>query len=219
MMGSLQPLVLLQNFSGVNLSKVLSRKSALPGNRETEQPSKRPVAELEWKPSSPLSEWPCAGSGSTNVSFLSRWPGDLGAAEVPRHSMGTSTQPAATALALGLITLQQELPGNQSSPGRMSLVVVTRVLGGFLLLLFGLAPEWFTFASLAVKLWGLNTEVLKGVNCDFEMPLAGAPQRLEAAFGAAVCESIPKTCSKWSWTLQCPAEFSGLGCAVGLWMS
>lgn len=141
MMGSLQPLVLLQNFWGVNLSKVLSRKSALPGNGETEQPSKRPVAELEWKPSSPLSEWPCAGSGSTNVSFLSRWPGDLGAAEVPRHSMGTSTQPAATALALGLITLQQELPGNQSSPGRVSLVVVTKVLGGFLLLLFGL---WFS---------------------------------------------------------------------------
>lgn len=55
MTGSLQPLVLLQNFSGVNLSKVL-RRSALPGNGETEQPSKRPVAELEWKPSSPLSE-------------------------------------------------------------------------------------------------------------------------------------------------------------------
>lgn len=59
--------------------------------------------------------------------------------------MGTSTQPAATALALGLITLQQELPGNQSSPGRMSLVVVTRVLGDFLLLLFGL---WFSTSDL-----------------------------------------------------------------------
>lgn len=46
MMGSLQPLVFLQKASGVNLSKVLRRRSALPGNGETEQPSKRPVAEL-----------------------------------------------------------------------------------------------------------------------------------------------------------------------------
>lgn len=77
-------------------------------------------------------------------------------------------------------------------------MVVTRLLGGFLLLLFGLAPELFTFASLAIKLLGVNCEVFKGVNCDFEMPLTGARHRLVAAFSAAVCDSIPKTHSKQS---------------------
>lgn len=55
MTGSLQPLVLLQNFSGVNRSQVLKEVSLARkwGHRAAKQ---RPVAELEWKPSPPVSE-------------------------------------------------------------------------------------------------------------------------------------------------------------------
>lgn len=130
MTGSLQPLVLLQNFSGVNLSQVLKEVSLARkwGHRAAKQEASGRVR-VEAQPSC---EWvtPCC-SGSTNISFLSRWPGDLGAAQAPGQSMGTSTQPGATACALGLATFSNQSLGIRVPHARLSLGVVTRVLGGF----------------------------------------------------------------------------------------
>lgn len=188
-MCSLQPLVLLLNFSGVNFSKVLSRRSALPGNGETEQPSKRPVAESEWKPSSPLSEWPVLlwqhkhqlpltmtwGSGSSQ-GFPSQHGNSHSACS---HCLCLGTHyPAAGTPWESEFPVQDEPCGGHQGFRRFSATAFW--------------SEWLTIASF----WGFNSEVLKGVNCDFEMLLTGAPHRMEAAFSAAVHESVPKTHSK-----------------------